>query len=110
MGLIDAKLVKNGNKYEWSGEGNNNYYMEMFEEEYIRESKMYYKSQALQWLNSLSCPQFLMEAFLALEREEAKADKFHISQTMSLLMIENVIIVDNVKEICEVQRLYIYNM
>ena len=107
--MTNANLVKTGDEKLWSGDSNKQYYKDMFEREFIRQSEVHYKTQAQQWFNSLSCPEFVREAHQALEREEAKADNFLDSETKAALLpsIEKVIISDYAKKISEVY-IYIY--
>ena len=88
MGLKGATIEKEEKTSElvWQGTSNLQYYKEMFEGEFIRQTTEFYKKQAEQWIQNCGCPEYVNAATAALKKEEDKVLNFLDKETRPKLL------------------------
>ncbi len=114
MGLTNAKIEKEERSGElvWEGTQNLQYYKEMFEGEFIRQTTEFYKKQAEQWMQNYSCPEYVNAALAALKKEEDKVLNFLDKETKPKLLdsLEAVLVEENAQALTEKERTGVVDM
>jgi cullin 3 len=89
MGLTGADVIKDDKgEPTWTGVHNLHYYKEYFEEEYIRQTREYYESEAKKWITTMSCPEYVNIATSSLKKEEEKVVNFLDKETRPKLITQ----------------------
>ncbi len=114
MGLTSATIEKEEKTGElvWQGTANLQYYKDMFEKEFIRQTTNFYKKQADQWIQNCSCPEYVNAALAALKKEEDKVLNFLDKETRPKLLesLEVVLIDDKAQVLTEKERTGVADM
>ena len=108
MGLTSASIEKDEKTSElvWQGTSNLQYYKEMFEKEFIKQTTDFYRKQAEQWIQNCSCPEYVSLALAALKKEEDKVLNFLDKETRPKLLesLENVLIEEKSQMLTDKER------
>eukprot|EP01022_Parablepharisma_sp_SALTPOND_P020080 TRINITY_DN3553_c0_g1_i1.p2 TRINITY_DN3553_c0_g1~~TRINITY_DN3553_c0_g1_i1.p2 ORF type:complete len:644 (-),score=82.86 TRINITY_DN3553_c0_g1_i1:7834-9765(-) len=114
MGLTNATIekVEKSNELVWQGTANLQYYKEMFEKEFIRQTTDFYKKQADQWIQNCSCPEYVSAALASLKKEEDKVLNFLDKETRPKLLesLEIVLIDEKAQALTEKERTGVADM
>jgi hypothetical protein len=114
MGHSSAIVEKDEKSEElvWQGTPNLQYYKEMFEGEFIRQTTEFYKKQADQWIQTYSCPEYVTAALAALKKEEDKVLNFLDKETRPKLLesLETVIVEEHASVLTEKERTGVADM
>jgi hypothetical protein len=114
MGLTNASVEKElvSGDLVWQGNPNLQYYKDMFEGEFIRQTAEFYKKQADQWIMLSSCPEYVASALAALKKEEDKVLNFLDKETRPKLLssLEIVLIDDNAAALTDKERTGVRDM
>ena len=114
MGLTSAVVEKDEKTEElvWQGNQNIQYYKDMFEGEFIRQTTEFYKKQAEQWIQTYSCPEYVTAALGALKKEDDKVLNFLDKETQPKLLrsLEAVLVEEHAQELTEKERTGVADM
>ena len=114
MGLTSATIEKEEKTGElvWQGVQNLQYYKDMFEGEFIKQTTEFYKKQSDTWIMNYSCPEYINAAAAALKKEEDKVLNFLDKETRPklLLSLENVLVEANAQILCDKERTGVADM
>jgi cullin 3 len=114
MGITDAKIekVEKSNELAWQGKQDLQYYKDMFEREFIRQTSDHYKKRAEEWMQNCSCPEYVEQASMSLKKEEEKVLNFLDKETCPKLLdaLEIVLIEDKAQALTEKERTGVNDM
>eukprot|EP00826_Nyctotherus_ovalis_P047005 TRINITY_DN5357_c0_g1_i4.p1 TRINITY_DN5357_c0_g1~~TRINITY_DN5357_c0_g1_i4.p1 ORF type:complete len:571 (-),score=227.42 TRINITY_DN5357_c0_g1_i4:413-2125(-) len=114
MGITDGKIekVEKSNELIWQGKQDLQYYKDMFEKEFIRQTSDHYKKKAEEWMQNCSCPEYVEQASFALKKEEEKVLNFLDKETSPKLLdaLEVVLIEDKAQALTEKERTGVNDM
>jgi len=114
MGITDAKIekVEKSNELAWQGKQNLQYYKDMFEKEFIKQTSDHYRKKAEEWMQNCSCPEYVEQALISLRREEEKVLNFLDKETCPKLLdaLEIVLIEDKAQALTEKERTGVNDM
>ena len=114
MGISNASVEKDPNTGEiiWLGNVNIQYYKEMFEGEFIKQTKDFYRKQSERWLQSVSCSEYVNLAYEALEKEEDKVLSFLDKDTRPRLIsaLQDVLVNDKAQLLVEKEQTGVASM
>mmetsp|Transcript_9410 Transcript_9410/g.13919 ORF Transcript_9410/g.13919 Transcript_9410/m.13919 type:complete len:757 (+) Transcript_9410:92-2362(+) len=87
--LIERSQMKDGVElFREMGLGTLNAYKRDFEKPMLEKTELYYRKEAVQWINSDSAPTYLLKAETRLKQEEDRAKSYLDSSTISPLIKE----------------------
>ena len=114
MGLKSASIDKEEKTGDlvWQGTPNLQYYKDMFEGEFIKQTTEFYKKQAEQWILNCSCPEYVNAATAALKKEEDKVLNFLDKETRPKLLasLEHVLVEESAQALTEKERTGVADM
>lgn len=101
--LKNEKIIKKGNDFIWAGDKNINEYEQVFQTALIAETSDYYQKKKLQWINQLSCPEYIEEVLTRLADEDQISGNNMEAKTRAQVMatIDEVLVKEPAEEIID---------